>query len=324
MTDTAAPPVEGVDPDGDAEVIAGTDPATASPDPAPDGATAAPAGDDRYDFSRVAPPTALRDHVAGAGEVAASRAGRLIATVLRRDVGATCDSVTGTTPADVLDGATPFTLVAGGLDLLLGIPSAQVVALADALAGGPGVGADRAPTDLEVGLAARFLGQVLTPLADLVGADEGPRSVIGGGPEHLDGDDRLVGLTLRFTVDDLTMEVRAGLDPAVAGPLAPTTHERAPAAVDPRLTARLGEVDVGVTICFAPLTVAAADLEDLQPGDVLRLDHRLHDPLVGFVGEQPVVVGRPGRCRHNLAFEVLDLLDPTAAAPAAPQEEPAP
>jgi flagellar motor switch protein FliM len=77
------------------------------------------------------------------------------------------------------------------------------------------------------------------------------------------------------------------------------------AAVEP-LREELPTVPVRVVIEAEPIGVRARDLAGLRPGDVLRLDHGVDQPLRGTIGGSHVVSGHLGRRGRRLAFQVTD------------------
>ena len=47
------------------------------------------------------------------------------------------------------------------------------------------------------------------------------------------------------------------------------------------MRAHLADVDVDVSVTLRPSTITAAELAGIQPGDVIRLEHRVDEPVVG-------------------------------------------
>lgn len=66
----------------------------------------------------------------------------------------------------------------------------------------------------------------------------------------------------------------------------------------------LEDVESEVVVRLAPSSVAAADLVGLAVGDVLRLDHRLDQPVTGYIGDAAVLVGRAGQRGDRVAIAV--------------------
>ena len=65
----------------------------------------------------------------------------------------------------------------------------------------------------------------------------------------------------------------------------------------------LPAVEVPVSVRLNPVTLPAADLVSLEPGDVIRLSHRIDEPVVGMVDDRPMAEGRIGRSGSQVAFE---------------------
>lgn len=97
--------------------------------------------------------------------------------------------------------------------------------------------------------------------------------------------------------------------------------ENAPRPVGP-LVQHLPDVAVPVSLVLNPTEMAARDLADLAPGDVLRLDHRLEEPATAWAGGSELFRGNLGQRRRRLAVQVSTVrkLDDhtTAAAAGAP------
>jgi flagellar motor switch protein FliM len=84
------------------------------------------------------------------------------------------------------------------------------------------------------------------------------------------------------------------------------------------LTDELNQIAVELSVRLRDSSVAAGDLAALQVGDVLLLEHRADEPVIGTVGEAPLLEGRIGKRRRRVAFQVerwaaTDL--PTPATP---------
>lgn len=90
--------------------------------------------------------------------------------------------------------------------------------------------------------------------------------------------------------------------------------DHAPALADlahSPLLDQVAEVDVMLTARLRESAIAAADVASLKPGDVLRLDHRVSEPVLVEVGGVPVVEGHLGRRGRRLAVQVLSWLPRT-------------
>lgn len=70
------------------------------------------------------------------------------------------------------------------------------------------------------------------------------------------------------------------------------------------VAARLDDVLVDVAVCLRDSQVPARDLAGLRVGDVLRLDHKAGQPVVGRVGGSEILAGYLGRRGRRLAVQV--------------------
>lgn len=215
--------------------------------------------------------------------------------------------------------------------------------MVDRLLGGRGLPVDiRRPTDLETPLvrdiaatAVRCLSEAVQPTLDvrpqLSDIETNPQVVQVTAPsdmvlllsfrltiaqgEHTEG---LVTLcypatTLAPLLDRLSTTAAAGHE----------LHDGEDAREDlsERIAAYLDDVTVPVTVRLTDSQVRARDLLALGVGDVLRLDHRVGQPVVAHVGQTPVLTGHVGRRGRRLGLQVLrkipPLDDPFAPAPPA-------
>ncbi len=204
---------------------------------------------------------------------------------------------------------------------VLEVGSAVGLGIVDAVLGGSGsYDEQRRLTEVEARLMHRVaecgfgaLGKALQPL----GVE--PRIEIGNAdPIQLAiqaGRDFVVTLHYRVGLaDGLALRDRLVLAYPVAA-----LHDIAdggPGEHDERMLsgrAAIEQMLPGVGIPFAvrlqPSRVSFADLAGLQPGDVLRLDHGLDDPVIGVAGGMPVVEGRIGSSRSKLALEITNWID---------------
>lgn len=204
--------------------------------------------------------------------------------------------------------------------------------MVDRLLGGRGLPVDiRRPTDLETPLvrditttAVRCLGEALQPSLDvrpqLTEIETNPQVVQVTSPsdmvlllsfrltiaqgEHTEG---LVTLcypaaTLAPILDRLSLSAGAGPDAHVG--------DDPPEDLSDRIAAYLDDVTVPVTVRLADSQVKARDLLSLGVGDVLRLDHRVGQPVVASVGTTPVLSGHIGRRGRRLGLQVLEKIPP--------------
>lgn len=81
--------------------------------------------------------------------------------------------------------------------------------------------------------------------------------------------------------------------------------EREPAHVRDHLP----DVSLPFLVHLQPSRIGYSDIAELHPGDVLRLDHAIDDPVLGLVGTRPLVAGRLGTRRNKLALEIAGWID---------------
>jgi flagellar motor switch protein FliM len=92
--------------------------------------------------------------------------------------------------------------------------------------------------------------------------------------------------------------------------LAPDVDDR-PLALGPGepaspLTATLPEVSMPISIRLRETAIAASEIAQLQPGDVLRFDHKVDEGVLGVVAGLELVEGRIGRKGKNMALQVTN------------------
>ena len=205
--------------------------------------------------------------------------------------------------------------------------------LVDRLLGGRGanvsqLGAVRRLTEVETSLLSYLLGHVTAGLGEALGpaTDGTPRLVgIEYNPQLVQiaaPSDRVVLLTYRVSITQgLSTEglLTVCYPSAAATPLlesvgGPSRHEEGSEAQDTApdgvLVDRLHDVPVDLRVRLAASQVPAADLQALRVGDVLRLDHRVDQPMVVTVGEAPVGLAHLGRRASRRAIQ---LASPPAA-----------
>ncbi len=92
--------------------------------------------------------------------------------------------------------------------------------------------------------------------------------------------------------------------------LAPVVEERQPAlgAGEPTtpVSSTLPDVAMPISVRLKETPIAASDIAQLQPGDVLRLDHKVGEGVLGVVAGLELVEGRIGRKAKNIAMQVTN------------------
>jgi hypothetical protein len=258
--------------------------------------------------------------------IAIPRAALVLSTITRRSVGGQLTRFELTAPDDVsVEGCDVY-------DITMPMPAAPglaatrhpigaaivtrvgVTGLAELLMGGPGDGEDRLPTRFERNLLCRRLGEALLPLWDALGlqCSEAPGLAFIDNPvPELPLSTVAVGLC--FSIGerswDLTLALASAVVDASLGP--------PPAQNGATMAKAVKDVPVELTVGFAPIRVAAADLERIAPGDVIRLDHGIGAPLVAHVEGRPMLLVKHGTTGRRLAVEVLEVLDGSVAGAAA-------
>lgn len=195
--------------------------------------------------------------------------------------------------------------------------------LVDRMLGGRGLPVDlRRPTDLETPLVRDLLSHGVTAVTDTIGPLlDGPAELtaLEFNPQLVQvtaPSDMALLLSYRLTVSQgepsqglLTLcypsvTLSAVLE-GVASSSAATeqTGGELPAGVN-RLASYLGDLDVTLSVRLQDSLVAAGDLARLQVGDVLRLDHRVEQPVHACVGASRVLEGHIGRRGRRLGLQV--------------------
>ncbi len=106
-------------------------------------------------------------------------------------------------------------------------------------------------------------------------------------------------VTLCYPTSQLAPVLRHLSDEALAGVGdAPATRPSGP------LVQHLPDVQVPVTVRLNPTTLLARDIADLAVGDVLRLDHRIDEPVVALAGDSELFQGHLGQRRQRLGVQV--------------------
>lgn len=266
-----------------------------------------------FDFRDPLPmPAGAERLVVGLTE-AVPRVGMLLGAAAGRTLTVTCGGVRRVALVEVaVDGDVWAPLECGlaGTCLLV-VPRAGAVALADLLMGGLGEPDDRPANRLEQTLLVRHLVPALRPLAAAL-AEHGVDGLSADGVT----DDPLPTGTGEVVAVLLDATLPGGDDVRVvlclpARSLLPAEPEAALPAPGPAEDV-LGDVPVTVALRLPGTVLSAADLDELAPGDVLRLDPLAHTQLAGVLqraeGDLPVLsagLGRRGPMRAVVVHDVL-------------------
>ncbi|MGB8651713.1 MAG: FliM/FliN family flagellar motor switch protein [Mycobacteriales bacterium] len=267
-----------------------------------------------FDFRDPLPMPAGAARLVAAITDAAPRVGLLLALACGRTVPVRCAGVRRVSLQEVATtGALWAPLTCGLPDPgLLVVPAEAAVALADLYLGGLGEGEPRPCTPLEQQLLVRHTLPALKPLAAAL-ADHGVVGLVAGPmsdePLPVGG-----GEVLAIPLDvELPSETTVRLTVCLpAKSLLPSDSGPATAPPNAVATAALSHVPVEVAVRIAASVVSAEDVEDLQPGDVIRLDPGATEQLLGVlphgVDDVPVFAAGLGRRDKRRAVVVHALV----------------
>jgi hypothetical protein len=268
-----------------------------------------------FDFRDPLPMPLGAARLVAAVTDAAPRVGLLLGLACGRTVPVTCSGVRRVALVEVASPGAVWSPLACGLSdpgLLL-VPAEAAVALADLFLGGLGEGELRPCSSLEQQLLIRHTLPALRPLAEAL-ADHGV-SGFAAGP--ISDDPLPVGGGEVLAVP-LDVELPSGAVIRVtvclpAKSLLPSEVDPAPAIPSLAAEAVLGDIQVEVAVRLAATTVTAEDIEDLQPGDVIRLDadaaHQLLGVLAGQDEDVPVLTASLGRRGRHRAICISSLVN---------------
>ena len=242
------------------------------------------------------------------------------------------DDYTRSMPNPNLVGVVTFPSLPGGVVFDINVQLA--LQLVDRMLGGPGeANGLRRPTEIEKHLlhdlaehANSAIGETLEPLLheqpSLATVEYNPQLVQIAAPS-----DMVLLLSYRLTIShaggqseglvtlcypsSTLSPVLDRLEVQTAGSGSADDSEVSNPEIRALLTDHLRDADCAVAVRLAESSVAAADLAALQVGDVLRLDHRVGQPVRGCVEGADVLLGHLGRRGRRLAFQVgVWLTDP--------------
>ena len=272
-----------------------------------------------FDFREPLPMPAEAAGLVAAVHEATPRVGLLLGLACGRTIPVTAQAVRRVALREVASTDAVWAPLACGLPdpgLLL-VPAGSAIALADVFLGGLGETADRATSPLEQSLVVQHLLPALTPVAEalaehgVTGLTAGPVSdkplPVGGG--------EVVALQLEAQLPQGTSAALTLCLPAKS--LLPTESGSAVPAPTSATQRVLADVPVELSLRLPASTVSAEEVEDLRPGDVIRVEsgslHALVGVLAGHDQDVPVVVGalgRRGRRRAVVVEPALPLATP--------------
>ncbi len=207
--------------------------------------------------------------------------------------------------------------------VLVEMSTQMALNLVDRLLGGNGASTVvRRPTALETSIIEDLLQMFVEPVRQTLEPLIEVEPALGGieyNPHFLQAANPSDTMTILSFSLSIVQGVRAEglLTVAYPPPVVDAITERADAAVaDDRLPAleagipdspvaeRLVDAPVTLRVELRPTAVAAAQIVELRPGDVLTLDHRVDEEVVGRVAEMEILRGRIGRNGKNLALQL--------------------
>lgn len=267
-----------------------------------------------FDFRDPLPMPAGAERLVATLTDAVNRVGLLLAAAAGRPVPVTSGGVRRVALVEVAgpgDVWAPLDCGLPGTCLLL-LPGGGAVALADLLMGGIGTGEERPATRMEQALLVRHVVPALWPMAAAL-EPYGVTGLLAGPPS----DDPLPAGTGEVIAVLLDAALPAGSTVRLvlclpARSLLPAEPEHPLPAPGPAERV-LGSVPVTVALRLPASVVRASDMEELAPGDVLRLDPGATEGLTGVLvregGELTVLtagLGKRGRRRAVVVHDVLE------------------
>ena len=211
---------------------------------------------------------------------------------------------------------------------LIEMSTATSLTLVDRLLGGLGTpGLTRRPTELEASLVADLLKEAQGPLAEtfeplmpvrpeVMGVEFNPNFVHGANPSEM-------VVVMSYSLGILQGMRSEGLLTvcypfSLLDPLWDADEEEADSphalgmgsVISPEIERSLPDVPVPMVVRLRESEIDAEELATLQVGDVLRLDHKVNEPVVGSVAGQDLLEGRVGRKGKNIAIEISNWRNP--------------
>ncbi|MEE9415082.1 MAG: FliM/FliN family flagellar motor switch protein [Acidimicrobiales bacterium] len=192
---------------------------------------------------------------------------------------------------------------------LIALEERDAVAVTDLFIGGPGVGADRPLTEIEVAVLSTELPAIVAPLINAVMFDEqldSSKLLVVEVGDPLPTNNRLVRLGVRLTVAERSIDIALLIpDPDAVAEAAPKPFSRA------ELADAVAAVEVELVVNLGEVAVAGYELEQLALGDVIRLDHSASDRVVAEVDGIAVLEGHVGDNHGRLALSVERIIQPS-------------
>jgi flagellar motor switch protein FliM len=173
--------------------------------------------------------------------------------------------------------------------------------LAELFMGGTGGGSDRAPSDLEESIVQRRLGSLLLGL-DNVLAEFGVE-----GHEISTGDVNLEPHQVRATIEVIIGDVAIPMTLVLPASVHAVRAAALPIDTGSVFAEAMRDIPLALSVRFESVMLTAEELDDLEPGDVIRLEQPENARLVGLVDGQQVFTARAGRHGRRLAVEIFEV-----------------
>lgn len=205
---------------------------------------------------------------------------------------------------------------------LIEMSTSTALILVDRLLGGMGTpGLSRRPTELEASLIADLMKAAETALRDtfeplvaiepaVQGVEFNPNFAHGANPSEM----VLVMSYSLAVVQGLRAEglVTVCYPYSMLHPmwdLVPDTDELRPAlgagtATAPQILSALPDIPLPLSVRLRESAIGASELASLEVGDVVRLDHKVNEPVIGAIAGMELLEGRFGRKGKNVAVEI--------------------
>lgn len=183
---------------------------------------------------------------------------------------------------------------------LVAFEPSEAIALADLFFGGPGTGAERTPTSMELQAITMQLPPILGPLLDVIGGAQGrPTTMCEAAMQDTPGEE-LVRLVTSMTIGETTIETEIYAPDPDQSPMANSSNE---ALVD-----LVGAMPISFDVELGDVVMTALDARELAVGDVVVFDQRIDDPATVRSGNRTFVRGELHVDESRRRLEVTDVL----------------
>ncbi|HVV35269.1 MAG TPA: FliM/FliN family flagellar motor switch protein [Acidimicrobiales bacterium] len=185
--------------------------------------------------------------------------------------------------------------------LMIDVPA--VARLAELFMGGSGSGGDRVPSALELSIVERRLGSLLSGFDDVLGAfGVDGHEVAAVDPADFNPEPHQVRAQIEVVIEAIAIPFILVLPASNHA-----VHTNAPIDSSSVFAEALRDIPLSVSIRFESVILTAEELDELEPGDVIRLEQPANASLVGIVDNHRVFTGRAGRHGRRLALEIFEV-----------------